>query len=118
MKLPNIKIPKMILNDDLECKITINSKGTDIDGKQINVVQSKKFKCSLESCNKIAYSLNKVETIAGGIIRINGPVVPDNQDYFGGTVEIFGIKHNIIGIQPYRCGTNQNIVEYTEITIE
>ena len=118
MRLPKIKIPKMILNDDLDCVVTVNSKGTDIDGKQKQISKTMKFKCTYSSCNKVDYSLNHIETIASGIVRINGDVVSDKQEYFGGTVTIFGISHNIISIKKFRNIFDPEIVDYTEITVE
>lgn len=118
MRLPNIKLPNIILNDDLECIVTIYTKATNIDGYQDKITKTKKYKCTYNSCNKVAYSLEKVETVANGIVKINGDVISDSKEYFGGVVEIFGVKHNIISIRKYRNLFDPNIVDYTEITVE
>lgn len=118
MRLPNIKLPNIILNDDLDCTVTIYSKGTNIDGHQEKIGKTHKFKCTYSSCNKVAYSLNHIETIANGIIRINGDVIDDSKEYFGGVVNIFGLDHNIISIKKYRNLFDPHIVDYTEITVE
>ena len=43
MRLPNIKLPNLILNDDLECSVTVYSKGTNIDGHQEKIGKTQKF---------------------------------------------------------------------------
>jgi predicted RNA-binding protein len=118
MRLPNIKIPNIILNDDLICEVTIYSKGTNIDGHQERIGKTKKYNCTYSTCNKVAYSLERIETVANGIVKINGDIIGDDKEYFGGIVKIFGINHNIISIEKYRNLFDPNTVDYTEITVE
>lgn len=117
MRLPNIKIPQMILNDDLECTVKITSKEVDIDGKQKELTTCKTYKCIYQSCNKITYSIDKVETIARGEIKINGDIISDKANYYGGTVKIFGIEHDILSIEKFRNLFNPQIIDYTVITV-
>lgn len=118
MKIPKIKIPKMILNDDLEIEVSITYRDTTIKGKQEDIISKQKFNCIYIGSNDIVYTNDKIETISNGIFKINGRVIADEYDYSGGTIVFKGIKHNILTIQQYRNAFDPSIIDYTEITIE
>lgn len=109
---------KLILNDDIECFVTINYKKTNIDGQREPLFTNKKFYCSYKAVNQIAFNSNRVETIANGIIRINGDILEKDYDVYDGEVTIFGSKHDIIKINRCRNLLDSRIVDFTELVIE
>lgn len=108
----------LILNDNLECILSINQNKTDIDGKRIPLFTNKKFKCSYTTKNSIAYTNNNRETIAKGSVRINGDILKKDYDVYDGTCEIFGIKYNIVSVIRCRNLLDSSIIDFTEIILE
>jgi hypothetical protein len=109
---------KLILNDNIECLVTINYRKTNIDGQRIPLFTNKKFKCSYRAVNQIAFNIDRVETIANGIIRINGDILTQDYDVYDGEVTIFNSKHDIIKINRCRNLLDSRIVDFTELVIE
>lgn len=108
----------LILNDNLECILTINYNRNDIDGKRIPLFTNKKFKCSYSTKNSIAYTNDNTETIAKGSVRINGDILKKEYDIYDGTCTILNETHNIISIKRCRNVLNSQIVDFTEIILE
>lgn len=107
----------LILNDNIECFITLNKNKTNIDGQREPIFTNKKFYCSFKDTNQVDFDTQMVQTIASGVIRINGDITK-NQEVYDGTCKIFGIEHNIIKVSKRRNLLNSKIVDFTEIVIE
>jgi hypothetical protein len=108
---------KMIRHDNIDCIVTINRRGVDVDGKPLEAKSSTKYKCFFKVSNNTTYSIENVETISRGSVLINGDIISDEIEYYGGTVEIFGKKHDILTIQKHRNAFNPQNVDYTVIEI-
>lgn len=118
MRLQSIKLPNLIMNDDLKCIVTINTKEINIDGQAERIISQKEYNCTFSAANKISYTMDNIDTICKGIVKINGKIVDEEESYYGGEVVIFGNSHNIISIQEYRNLLNPSIIDYTELYIE
>lgn len=108
----------LILNDNLECILSINYNQMDIDGKRVPLFTDKKFKCSYTAKNAITFTNNNVETIAKGSVRINGDILKKDYDVYDGTCTIFGHKYDIVRIERCRNLLDSRIVDFTEIILE
>jgi len=121
MKIPQIKTPSLILNDNVQCQIQLYNGEIDIDGKQ-TVVFSKKFNCYYEMKNTIVLNSQSVETKASGLIKVNGNIGSDKYDYAGGVITIKGQninkKSKIITVEKMPNIYDCNIIDYTIIYIE
>lgn len=121
MKLPNIKTPELILNNNVKCTIELYNGEVDIDGK-IGVALKKTFDCYYELKNTTKLNFQSVETLSTGMVKINGNICSDNSNYSGGKITIksknINKTVNIISIEKLPNLLDCNIIDYTVIYVE